>query len=261
MGILMPRPDLKTTFNTVASLYDEVRPGYPDELVRDVLDLSGMDRSGKILEVGCGTGQASRLFASLGCEMTCLDIGQDLIEVARARLNNYKNVRFVLCPFEDWDSASKFDLVISATAFRWVSPRVRFIRARDALKARGSLAIFSNQHARKDEGFFAEVQEVYSKHYVVSDSPRDPSTPTTSESPEPGITAFAEPIHRVYAWTANYSAEQYIKLIGTYSDHIALPEFNRTHLFDGIADLINKNYGGSITKHYETALAFRRKKA
>ena len=158
-------------------------------------------------------------------------------------------------------TTSKFDLVISATAFRWVSPRVRFIRARDTLKARGSLAIFSNQHVRKDEGFFAEVQEVYSKHYVVSDSPRDPSTPTTSESPEPGTTAFADPIHRVYAWTANYSAEQYIKLIGTYSDHIALPEFNRTHLFDGIADLINKNYGGSITKHYETALAFRRKKA
>ena len=63
----MPRPDLKTTFNTVASLYDEVRPGYPDELVRDVLDLSEIDRSGKILEVGCGTGQASRLFATLGC--------------------------------------------------------------------------------------------------------------------------------------------------------------------------------------------------
>lgn len=256
----MPRPDLKTTFNTVASLYDEVRPGYPDELVRDVLALSGMDRSGKILEVGCGTGQASRLFAALGCEMTCLDIGQDLIEIARARLNNYKNVRFVLCPFEDWDSASKFDLVISATAFRWVNPGVRFIRARDALRARGSLAIFSNQHVRKDEGFFAEVQEVYSKHYVVSDSPRDPSTPTTSESPEPGNAAFTDPIHRVYAWTANYSADQYIKLIGTYSDHIALPEFNRMHLFDGIADLINKNYGGAITKHYETALAFRRKK-
>ncbi len=256
----MLRPNLKTTFNTVASLYDEARPGYPDELVRDIWDLSEIDKSGRILEVGCGTGQASRLFAALGCEMTCLDIGQDLLEIARARLSNYKNVRLVRCPFEDWDSPSKFDLVISATAFGWVSPRVRFIRARDALKARGSLAIFSNQHVRKDEGFFAEVQEVYSKYYVVSDFPLNPCTPTTSEFPEPGTAAFADSIHRVYGWTANYSAEQYIKLIGTYSDHIALPEFNRTHLFDGIADLIDKNYGGSITKHYETALAFRRKK-
>ena len=151
--------------------------------------------------------------------------------------------------------------MISATAFRWVSPRVRFIKARDTLKVRGSLAIFSNQHVRKDEGFFAEVQGVYAKHYVVSDTPQDPSTPTRSESPEPGTTAFSDPIHRVYPWSANYSAEQYIKLIGTYSDHIALPEFNRTLLFDGIADLINRNYGGSIIKHYETALAFRRKKA
>ena len=257
----MSRPDLKTTFDTVASVYDEVRPGYPDELATDVLDLSGMDRSGKVLEVGCGTGQASRLFATLGCEMTCLDIGQDLIEVSRARLSGYKHVRFVLCSFEDWDSASKFDLVISATAFRWVSRRVRFIRARDTLKARGSLAIFSNQHVRRDEGFFAEVQEVYAKHYVVSDSPQDPSTPATSDAPEPGTSAFADPIHRVYPWTANYSAEEYIKLLGTYSDHIALPEYNRTLLFDGIADLIGRNYGGSITKHYETALAFRRKKA
>ena len=31
----MPRPDLKTTFNTVASLYNEVRPGYYMQCVRD----------------------------------------------------------------------------------------------------------------------------------------------------------------------------------------------------------------------------------
>ena len=142
-----------------------------------------------------------------------------------------------------------------------MSPGVRFIKARDTLKARGSLAIFSNQHVRKHEGFFAGVQEVYNKHYVVSDSPRDPGTPTTSESPEPGTSAFADPIHRMYAWTASYSAEQYIKLIGTYSDHVALPEFNRTHLFDGIADLINKNYGGSIHQALRNCFSISQKES
>lgn len=256
----MPSLDLKTTFNTVASSYAEIRPGYPDELVRDVLDLSKIEKGGKLLEVGCGTGQATESFAAFGYDMTCLDIGHDLLSVAKRRLSHYKKVRFVLCAFEDWGAAGTFDLVISATAFRWVSPRVRFLRACDTLKPGGSLAIFSNQHIRRDQGFFAEVQEVYAKHYVVADSPRDPSKPTLVDSPEPGITAFFDPIHRAYPWAQDYSAEQYIKLLGTYSDHIALPHLNRGLLFDGVADLINRGYGGTITKHHETTLSFRRKR-
>ena len=256
----MESSGLRGTFNTVAALYEEMRPGYPEELVEDILDLSEIEARGRILEIGCGTGQATIPFAARGYEMTCLDIGSDLIEVARRRLNRYMNVSYVLSGFEDWEPPGEFDLVISATAFRWVSPKVRYVRARDALRSGGALAIVSNQHVRRDEGFFAEVQEVYSKHYVVSDSPYDPSKPTPLETPDPGIADFSDPIERVYAWEEPYSAEQYIKLIGTYSDHIALPERNRKGLFEGIVDMINRNYSGSIIKHYQTTLSFRRKK-
>ena len=57
---------LRTTFNNVAELYDEVRPGYPEALIEDALTLSEIPPDGRILEIGCGTGKATLPFARRG---------------------------------------------------------------------------------------------------------------------------------------------------------------------------------------------------
>lgn len=141
----------RTTFNTTAHLYVEVRPGYPKELVQDVINLSALTEHSRILEVGCGTGKATQSFAEREYEMICLDIGADLIAVAREKLSGFPNVSFVEQAFEEWESDGKFDLVISATAFHWVDPKVRYLRASEALESGGSLAVLSNQHVRKPD--------------------------------------------------------------------------------------------------------------
>lgn len=40
-----------------------MRPGYPDELFADLVAVTGMDERSSVLEVGCGTGQATLLDA------------------------------------------------------------------------------------------------------------------------------------------------------------------------------------------------------
>ena len=50
-------------FDRVAEFYAAYRPGYPDELIECVISLTGIHNSGKILEVGSGTGIATALFA------------------------------------------------------------------------------------------------------------------------------------------------------------------------------------------------------
>jgi ubiquinone/menaquinone biosynthesis C-methylase UbiE len=52
------RAKLRAIFDEAALLYDEVRPGYPEELFDDIVALSGIPSGGRILEIGCGTGQA-----------------------------------------------------------------------------------------------------------------------------------------------------------------------------------------------------------
>ena len=120
----MSNTELKTIFNTAPTLYEDVRPGYPAELIRDVIDLSGLEDNKRVLEIGCGTGKATRPFAERGYELVCLDIGADLIAVARESLKEFPNVSFVEQAFEEWESNGKFDLIISATAFHWVDPKV-----------------------------------------------------------------------------------------------------------------------------------------
>ena len=64
--------------------------------------------------------------------------------------------------FEDWDSSGKFyDLIIAATSFHWIDPDVAYVKSSSLLKASGALAVFSNTHAGKNDGFFAEVQNIY----------------------------------------------------------------------------------------------------
>src|SRR5215210_5494927 len=65
------RDGLRTTFDEAASLYDEVRPGYPEDLFDDIVSLSGIPSGGRILEIGCGTGQATVPFALRGYRDLC----------------------------------------------------------------------------------------------------------------------------------------------------------------------------------------------
>ena len=251
----MADTNLKTTFNTAPTLYEAVRPGYPKELIQDVVNLSGLKGHSRILEVGCGTGKATRPFAERGYELVCLDIGADLIAVAKEKLREFPKVSFVPETFEAWKPEGKFDLIISATAFHWVNPKVRYLKASEVLRSDGFLAVFSNQHVRKDEGFFAESQPLYDRYYL----PLTTNRPTHATN-FPGVAAFHTPIRRVYPWTQTYSSEQYIKLLCTYSDHIALPDENRHRLFEGIVDLIETRYEGRVPKHYEAVLDLRQTK-
>ena len=53
-------------FSGQADAYSRHRPSYPDEAIRSVISRAGLDRSAVVVDVGCGTGICSRLFAERG---------------------------------------------------------------------------------------------------------------------------------------------------------------------------------------------------
>ena len=73
----------RCTFNEAASLYDRARPDYPSALRDDIVAIIGLRPDEAILDVGCGTGQATRLFAPATSRIVALDPGEQMIEVAR----------------------------------------------------------------------------------------------------------------------------------------------------------------------------------
>jgi SAM-dependent methyltransferase len=141
-----------------------VRPGYPERLFDDLALLSGTGPGTRALEIGCGTGQATLPLARRGYLLLGVELGANLAAVARTKLADYPNARVLACSFEAWPVEQEaFDLVVSATAFHWVDPRVRHRRkSAQALRPDGSLALIWNRADPEggSEGFLEALEEV-----------------------------------------------------------------------------------------------------
>ena len=94
------RNRLRATFDEAALLYEEVRPGYPEELFNDVVSLSGIPAGGRILEIGCGMGRATVPFARPDYRIVCVELGENLDVVARRNLEAYLQAEVYIGPFE-----------------------------------------------------------------------------------------------------------------------------------------------------------------
>ncbi len=260
------REILRTTFGQDAELYDRCRPGYPPPLFTDLATLAGLGPNARVLEIGCGTGQATLPLARLGCTVVAMDLSPDMAAIARRNLAPFPNVTVVASAFEDWQpSDGPFDAVLSATAFHWLDPEVRMIKAAELLRPRGALGIISTHHiAGGTNAFFADAQRCYERF--------DPSTPpgmrltTDDESPEETAefersARFGPVEFRRYEWQQTYTAHTYLNLLMTYSGHRAMAPQARTGLFACITDLIENVYHGAITRQFRTRLAIAHKTA
>jgi SAM-dependent methyltransferase len=261
------RVRLRTTFDGAALLYDEVRPGYPEKLFNEVVSLPGIPAGGRVLEVGCGTGQATLPFARRGYEVLCVELGENLAAVARRNLSGYPRVEILTGNFEEIRIPEEaFDLLISATAFHWLDPVVAYPKAAHSLKPGGAIALFWNEHVHTDAdpGFFAAAQDVYAREAPeIWDENHDGPPPPegvpdrTGEIEDSGL--FGPVVRRSYPWDQPYDAAGYLRVLDTYSGHMSLKDETRTRLYAGISRLIGEEYGGRIVKGYQTSLYVARR--
>src|SRR5438067_12177518 len=126
---------LRSTFTNAAELYDRMRPRYPAAAFDDLADFANLDRGAHVLEIGCGTGQATRPLAERGYRITAIELGADMAAIARRNLTGFAHVSVVVSAFESWPLPEQaFDVVVSATAFHWVDPAVRLVKSAAALR-------------------------------------------------------------------------------------------------------------------------------
>jgi SAM-dependent methyltransferase len=266
MNTELNRTVLRTVFDESALDYDAVRPGYPEELMAEIITRSSIPSGGSILEVGCGTGQATLPFARRGYRMVCLDIGAQLLALAREKCRSYSQVVFHLSSFEDWQPAldERFDLMISATAFHWVPPEIGYPKVAAILKDAGHMAIFKSSHPTPFTGFAEAVQPIYDRYMT------DAVTGGRKYSLEAEIAAtvndikgcgkFSEIVVQRYPWSKTFTSDEYLRLLNTFSDHRNLPDATRESLFADIKRLMDAEYGGHVERPYVTVLYLAQKR-
>ena len=64
---------LEWTFDTVAARYEKFRPGYTDDLYRELFNYINIDSSSKAVEVGIGGGQATLPILEKGCTLIAVE--------------------------------------------------------------------------------------------------------------------------------------------------------------------------------------------
>jgi SAM-dependent methyltransferase len=251
---------LRETFDEAPGLYDRVRPGYPEELFDDLERLAGLRPGSRVLELGCGTGQATVSLARRGYEVVAVELGGGLADIARRKLAPFPAVSVVHCGFEAWPlPAQPFDAVFAATSFHWIDPAVRVAKSADALRPGGALAVVSTHHvAGGDEQFFVDVQRCYERW--------DPDTSPGSRllaaadirSDREELEAsgrFGRTTFRRYERELTYSSQQYRDLLLTYSGHRAMEPNAQQELLSCIVRVIDERYGGKVAKRYMNELA------
>ena len=253
--------------NQVAQLYDRARPGYPAALFDDIVSYANLADDARVLEVGGGSGQATLPMARRGYTIDCLEPGAQMASIARAKLAAFPRVKVTCASFEAYSCPpATYDLLLSATAFHWIDPRIRFQKAHELLKADGTLALFWHRPAQteKSRAFFEAAQRVYrsvapelTSDYVQPPQPDAVATEYQRLIPASGYFADLE-IRRHYVPTA-YSARAYIDLLGTFSDHQRLAEAKRRKLLAGLEQLINEEFAGSIIRETVALLYLARR--
>ena len=154
-------------FDEVPQLYDRVRPTYPDELFADLVAITRIHDGSPVLEVGCGTGQATRSLAGLGLSVTAVEPGRAMCALARQRLSGYDNVAVENSTFEEWDDHGRcFDLLLAAASWHWIDPAIGWPKAHAVLRPEGWMALIGNVVVRRpgEPEVYAETADLH-EHY------------------------------------------------------------------------------------------------
>jgi SAM-dependent methyltransferase len=214
------------SFGGAAHRYDAHRPRYPDQLVDDLLAFGAH----RVLDVGAGTGIASMQLTERGADVLAVEPDTRMASIAQE-----KGIPTEIATFERWEPAGRrFDLVVFAASFHWVDPAVALPKVRDILSTGGKLGLIWNRLI-PTRPTRAEFDLIY-KDYM------DAGTRGRDGRPDDLIAiltaaGFTSTYQR-YPHNLHYSAQQYVELVFTYSNHLTLAAEKATELRGRLAERI-----------------------
>lgn len=95
-----------------------------------------------ILDIGCGTGEFSRLLAKRANKVIAIDLSPNMIEIAKEKSKQYPNIDFQVADVLQWDFPSEeFDAIISIATVHHLAVEELLSNLKTALKLGGKLII------------------------------------------------------------------------------------------------------------------------
>ncbi|MGW2492860.1 class I SAM-dependent methyltransferase [Streptomyces sp. NPDC001606] len=228
------------SFGVVAEAYERFRPGYPVELFDMVMAYAGRPVR-TALEIGAGTGKATRLFAQRGVMVTATD--PDGAMLAELRKHVPTSVRTVQAAFEDVRPGERYGLVYAAAALHWTNPEGRWSRVAALLEPGGVFASCGGPVQLADPAVEEAVRAARAPFLESDEIPSPNGRPPGHEMQWPGTELqqsewFTGVQQSVIERRVTMSARDYVGHLSTISAYLVLPTAEREQVFSEIMQVL-----------------------
>jgi SAM-dependent methyltransferase len=224
------------SFGAVAEAYERFRPGYPERLFDVVMTYAGRPVR-TALEIGAGTGKATRLFAGRGIRVTATDPDAAMLAVLRKHVP--ASVTTVRAAFEDLPLGESYGLVYAAAALHWTVPAGRWSRMAALVEPEGVFASFGGPFRLADPAVSEAVRAARAPFLASDDIPSPDGTPPGHDMQWPGTELqrsewFADVRQSVIERRLTISAGDYLGHLSTISAYLELPAPVREQVYAAI---------------------------
>ncbi|MFC6080674.1 class I SAM-dependent methyltransferase [Sphaerisporangium aureirubrum] len=228
------------SFGVMAEAYERFRPGYPVELF-DMVTAYAARPVRTALEIGAGTGKATRLFAERGIVVTATE--PDGAMLTELRRHVPANVRTVQAAFEDLRPGKRYGLVYAAAALHWTNPEGRWSRAASLVEPGGVFASFGGPIELADPAVEQAVRAARSAFLASDGVPSPDGTPPEAEMQWPGTELqrsewFTDVRQAMIERRLTLTAHDYVGHLSTISAYLVLPDAEREQVFRQIIDVL-----------------------
>ncbi len=247
--------------------YDAGRPGHPERVYEVLVERCGLGPGRTVVEIGAGTGQATRRLLELGAgSFIAIEPDPSLAAFLSEAFGRRVDVRIVA--LEDAElPATSVDLGVAASSFHWVEEEVGLAKVFGALRPGGSWAMWwtlFGDDSRPDP--FRDAVDP-----ILGDLPTSPCEGRQGR-PRFGLDVDARAAalaaagfdsfrHELIPWNFEWDAAGIRALYATFSPIARLEDQRREAILDSVGRVAQLEFGGRVRRPLLTTLYTARRPA
>lgn len=233
-------------FDGVADEYDAARPSYPAAVFDGLGPLDGR----RVLDVGAGSGIATRELSARGAAVVAVDAGAEILRRAVARTPGLPALVAdgARLPVRD----GSVDLVCCAQSWHWLDPDRRVAEVNRALRAGGLWAAWWSHARADDETWFDSYWRVIERSCPGTHrGQRDTDWGATIDDPA----RFQLHDRIIVRWVRHITVEDWLTDQSSHSYVAALTPDARALLLGDLRDIVDARFpDAEMSVPYETWL-------